>query len=219
MERFQPSNTLLLQKLHKTTYTRADAAAKKDPTDFVHDIITLTRTWPLEESLMEAYLRFESDLQVNLVPPTKYTSVAEFMDQINAKKGAWYQNYAHFRKKPQYDMEQQSYIPPNASPNSGPRQSYRQPRGPGPNIRPELGPTTDPTSGPPERSRPEQAKYTTSTPGAPQIYHGAEYRPAQSHTPRAFGNTHDNDSDEEEVYFAGHDHGCNVIGCPHRHDD
>lgn len=111
-------------------------------------------------------------------------------------------------------MEQQFYIPPNASPNSGLRQNCRQPRGSGPNIRPGLGPTT-------EKSRPEQAKYTTSTPGPPQIYHGTEYRPApsQSHTTRAFGNTHDNDSEEEEVYFVGHDHGCNVIDCPHRHDD
>ena len=88
VERFQPSGTLLLQKLHETTYTRADAAAKKDPTNFVHDIIALTRTRPLEESLMKAYLRFESGLQVNLMSLTKFISVAEFIDQVNAKKGA-----------------------------------------------------------------------------------------------------------------------------------
>ena len=62
INRFKPSGTLLLQKLHHTSYGRADAAAKKDPIDYVHDVIALTRTRPLEESLMEAYLRFEPGL-------------------------------------------------------------------------------------------------------------------------------------------------------------
>ena len=72
--------------------------------NYVYEIIALTRNRPLEESLMEAYLRFESGLQVNLVPPTKWTTVPEFMDQINAKKHAWYINYAHYRKR-QYDEQ------------------------------------------------------------------------------------------------------------------
>lgn len=60
--RFKPSATLMLQRLHETTYIRSDAAAKKDPEEYVHEIMKLTRTRPLEESLMEAYLRFESGL-------------------------------------------------------------------------------------------------------------------------------------------------------------
>ncbi|CAF9922809.1 hypothetical protein IMSHALPRED_005770 [Imshaugia aleurites] len=223
--RFQPSGTLTLQKLHETTYTRADAAAKKDPTDFVHDVIALTRTRPLEESLMEAYLRFESGLQVNLVPPDKFTTVREFMEQVNAKKHAWYQNYAHFKKK-LYDDQ----IP---GPTNTPSRGYvsRQPRNnsaPSYTIRSGLGPTT--TSAP-ENSRPDAPKYGTTAPRVPQlqgVYHGTteehsqsrpQYTPSQSHTPRAFGNTHDDDNEAEEAYFVEHEHGCNVIGCPHRHDN
>ena len=99
VNRFKPSGTELLQKLHNTSYGRADAAAKKDPIEYVHDVIALTRTRPLEESLMEAYLRFEPGLQVNLVPPDDQTTVHDFMDQVNAKKGAWFTVYSTFRKK------------------------------------------------------------------------------------------------------------------------
>ena len=99
INRFKPSGTLMLQKLHNTSYTRADAAAKKDPIDYIHDVIALTRNRPLDESLMEAYLRFESGLRINLVPPNDQTTVHDFMDQINAKKDGWYIIYSTFRKK------------------------------------------------------------------------------------------------------------------------
>ena len=89
----------MLQKLHETLYTRANAAVKKDPVDYVHEIIALTRNRSLEESLIKVYLRFESGLQVNLIPLIKWITVPEFMDQINAKKHAWYINYAHYRKR------------------------------------------------------------------------------------------------------------------------
>ena len=169
---------------------------------------------------MKAYLRFESGLQINLVPPDKYTTIREFMEQINAKKHAWYQNYAHFRKK-LYDDQ----IPgPTNTPNRG--YINRQPRGnsaPSYIIRSGLGPT-------PETSRPDAPKYNITAPRVPQlqgVYHGTaeehsqsrpQYTPSQSHIPRAFGNTH-NDDDAEEAYFVEHEHGCNVIGCPHRHDN
>ena len=48
---------------------------------------------------MEVYLRFEPGLQVNLVPPDDQTTVYDFMDQINAKKAAWFTVYATFKKK------------------------------------------------------------------------------------------------------------------------
>ena len=91
--------SLLLQQLYHTSYGRADAAAKKDPIDYVHDVIALTLDRPMKESLMEAYLRFEPVLQVNLVPPDDQTTVHDFMDQINAKKAAWFTIYATFSQK------------------------------------------------------------------------------------------------------------------------
>ncbi|CAF9924082.1 hypothetical protein IMSHALPRED_006092 [Imshaugia aleurites] len=226
--RFQPSDTLTLQKLHETTYIKADAAAKKDPTDFVHDIIALTRTRPLEESLIKAYLRFESGLQINLIPPDKFTTVREFMEQINAKKHAWYQNYAHFRKK-LYDDQIFGLTTSTHGTHNTSNRGYisRQPRGnsaPNYAIRSGLGPT-------PETSRPDAPKYNTTAPRVPQlqgIYHGTteehsqsrpQYTPSQSHTPRAFGNTHDDDDGAEKAYFVEHEHGCNMIDCPHRHDN
>ena len=41
--------------------------------------------------------------------------------------------------------------------------------------------------------------------------------PITTHTPHFYGNTHDDD--EAEVYFINHEHGCNVIDCPHHHEE
>ena len=112
-----------------------------------------------------------------------------------------------------------------------PRQHYgnTRNRGPAPNIRPGLAPTLGPGNA--TISRPVAPTYGTTTPRTPQIYHVApesndsstashpQYTPSQSHTPRSFGNTHDDDEYNEEAYFMDHEHGCNVIGCPHHHDE
>lgn len=78
-----PTIQLLTEKVYcsTTSHGRADAAAKRDPIDYVHDLIALTRNTPLEENFMEASLRFEPGLQVNLVPPDDQTTVHDFMDQ------------------------------------------------------------------------------------------------------------------------------------------
>ena len=112
-----------------------------------------------------------------------------------------------------------------------PRQHYgnTRNRGPAPNIRPGLAPTLGPGNA--TISRPVAPTYGTTTPRAPQIYYVApesndsstvshpQYIPSQSHTPRSFGNTHDDDEYNEEVYLMDYEHGCNVIGCPHHHDE
>ena len=69
-------------------YRYTDAAAKKDLINYVYNVIILTRNRLLKESLIEIYLRFKPGLQVNLVPPNENIIVYDFIDQVNAKKGA-----------------------------------------------------------------------------------------------------------------------------------
>ena len=219
---------MTFQKFYEITYTRIDAIVKKDFTDFVHNVIVLTRIRSLKESLIKAYLRFEFGLQINLVSPDKFIIVREFMEQINVKKHAWYQNYAHFKKKLYDDQIPGFSTTGHGTHNTPSRGGFgnRQPRGnsaPNYTIRSGLGPT-------PETSRPDTPKYNATAPRLPQlqiVYHGTteehsqsrpQYTSSQSHTPRAFGNIHDDD-DAEKAYFVKHEHDCNVIDCPHRHNN
>ena len=85
-ERFKQSSYHILQQLHATSYTRADAATKKDPILYIHTILRLTKDKPLHERLIEAFIRFDTQLQVNLIPLSHSTSINDFIDQIQAKK-------------------------------------------------------------------------------------------------------------------------------------
>lgn len=196
----------------------------------------MTRIKPIEKSLIKAYLHFENNLQINLQPPNKYTSVMKFMNQINAKKDTWFQNYSHFKKKdpepyhPVNNAIQQSTHTARPYNNN----NYRN-RGPTPAV---YRPQYLPNRGNSLTSPPTALNITTTTPGTlqpqpqtyrpeAQVFYGAPQSPsdfnktpATTHTPRSYGNTHDNDEDDEaQVYFMDHEHGCNVIGCPHHHEE
>ena len=178
---------------------------------------------------METYLRFESGLQINLVSPDKFTTIREFMEQVNVKKHVWYQNYAHFRKK-LYNNQISDLTTITHGTHNTPNRGFgnRQPHGnsvPNYIIRSELEPTTAP-----KISRPDTPKYNITAPRIPQlqgVYHDTteesqsrpQYTPSQSHISRTFDNIYDDDDEVEEAYFVEHEHGCNVIGCPHRYNN
>ena len=77
--------------------------------------------------------------------------------------------------------------------------------------------------------RPNAPKYNTTVSRFPQlqnIYHDiikksqsrSQYISSQSHIPRVFENIH-NDNEIEKIYFVKHEYNCNVIDCPHRHNN
>ena len=79
----------ILAKLNKQRYTRADAAAGKDPIDRLHTVMTLTRNRSTTESLYEAYTRIGSVWQLSLVAPTRSIAIEDFVQRFNEKKVAW----------------------------------------------------------------------------------------------------------------------------------
>lgn len=78
----------VLAKLNKQRYTRADAAAGKDPIEYLHAVMKFTRNRLTAESLFEAYMRIDSMWQLSLVAPTSSTTIEDFVKQLNAKKAA-----------------------------------------------------------------------------------------------------------------------------------
>ncbi|KAM0800667.1 hypothetical protein BDR22DRAFT_889380 [Usnea florida] len=62
IQRFRPAAADVLHQLEKTYYTRNDAAVKKDPVAFLHNILRLTRhdNRPDLKRLTIAYIHFES---------------------------------------------------------------------------------------------------------------------------------------------------------------
>ena len=87
--RFEMDPVEILAKLNKQRYTRADAAAGKDPIEHLHTVMKLTRNRSTAESLYEAYMRIDSMWQLSLVAPTSSTTIEDFVKQLNAKKAAW----------------------------------------------------------------------------------------------------------------------------------
>ena len=111
IQQFRPAAADVLYQLEKTYYTRNDAAAKKDPVDFLHTILRLTRhnNRSGHERLTIAYIHFESQLRISLIVPRYDTSISEFIEQLDGKKHAWYDTYQYFKKK--------DYLPTETAPN------------------------------------------------------------------------------------------------------
>lgn len=91
--RFKPSPALLLQQLEQTHYTRADAAAKRDPVTFFHEILRLTRhdNRPEHKRVTIAYTHFESQLRMNLPPPQFGDTIQGFIEHLEGERNAWYE--------------------------------------------------------------------------------------------------------------------------------
>ena len=194
--------------------------------DFLYKVIALTRYRPTQEQLLEAFLRFKSGLRVSLIEPGQNTSIRNFIDQLDSKKTAWFENYTNYSKRPYTNTLTQSGNQHQTHKNHrnqrfGPQQQdqARQNQNSFRNRGAALG---------------QGNRYTTSTPAAitgptPGVYHSDTLpitpatRPiadSTSHTPRRFGNTHNADSEDKElgVYYNGTRYGCNVDGYTHRHD-
>ena len=123
IQRFRLAAADMLHQLEKTYYTRNDAAAKKDPVAFLHDILRLTRhdNRPDHERLTIAYIHFESQLRISLIAPRYDTSISEFIEQLEGKKHAWYETYYLFGKRKDYFPSE-----PSASNDQRPPQRQQQ---------------------------------------------------------------------------------------------
>lgn len=219
--RFRPSPTRIMEELDHTKYTRADASARYDPVEFLHKILRLTRgrSYSVLQRLTIAFTHFEAPLRVNLSEPSAGTSIQVFIEQLDAKKYAWFENYASFRKKDivlgndRHEISANQNAQPNRqfshaksgytrggyhSQNAAPRDYGQDPR-----------PTIYKYSAVEQKGRPQASAY--------QVAEGKSY--PSGHTPREFGNTHDDDP--YDAYHADADsaHHCSHPKCPHWHSE
>ena len=76
VDRFGPSHKELVARLEAYQYTRKDAANRKDATEFIQEVMKITKglKWPQQEGLITAFHHFEAGLQRDLDPPSDLTS-------------------------------------------------------------------------------------------------------------------------------------------------
>lgn len=112
-ERFGPSHKDLVARLEVCQYTRKDAANRKDATEFIQEVMKITKYlhWPQQDGLMSAFHHFEAGLQRDLDPPAN-GDLTSFIKQVQLRQEAWYQMYAVFGKpRPPDSMRPQQSRP------------------------------------------------------------------------------------------------------------
>ena len=92
LTRFTSIKTEILRQLERQKYTRHDAVSRKDPVDYLHEVLRLIKLLDYSESegLTMAYLRLEETLQVQLPPPHEISTVGQMVMLCN------HQNCTHY---------------------------------------------------------------------------------------------------------------------------
>ena len=103
ISRFRLSATEIKRQLANIRYTLPDAAAGKDPVDIVYQILRLTRERPVHQRLEEAFIRFDPNLQVQMLTPTVNTTIEKFIKELDIKKFMWWKHYAYLNQKKDHD--------------------------------------------------------------------------------------------------------------------
>ena len=218
IERFGPSHSKLMTQLEACQYTRKDAANKKDVTVYIQNIIRITKglKWNQQDGFMTAFHHFESGLQRDLDPSD--AGLTQFIRQVQLRQEAWYQVYATFGLKPR---------PPDLQPRGQQPQPYRPPARPPQQSYPPRPPQQSYPPKPPQQPYPpkpqqaywaeEEEDWTYDPPT--DSYHATPTNHPPGHTPRRYGNTHDDGGNGAMVHWtsAGEDHRCSHEGCTHYH--
>lgn len=69
----------------------------------MHNVLRLSKeagfdsgTGSTADGLLNAFHRFESQLQLDLTPPTERTTIAEFMAELQIRRDAWFDQHKTF---------------------------------------------------------------------------------------------------------------------------
>ena len=223
LARFTPTKTETLRQLERQKYTRHDAGSRKDPVDYLHEVLRLTKLLGYSESegLTMAYLRLEETLQIQLPPPHEISTVGQMVMLLNIRKDAWYGMYRNFTRPPDSTTYSSNYRQRPSLPPPSQQNTYQKPPPPG-QPRPQRQITYP--------QQPHRAgAYFVDDKGDEWEYDsvGDTYFLASQpphppgHTPRAQGNTHDGGGEEAFVNWAkvAPGHRCNHQNCTHYHDE
>jgi hypothetical protein len=98
--RFRDAPGAALEKLESLRYTVRDARARRDPEDFVQNIIVQAQNagTALTEyaQMLTAYQHLDAALRVTITAPTEATRMTEFIKQLTAAKSVWFDLYKPF---------------------------------------------------------------------------------------------------------------------------
>ena len=87
--------------LETTCYTVDDARKNRKPASYVQSIVVNGRNAGIAPTdhaqVLLAYEHLDSKLRLTLTEPTPYTTVAQFIEQLNSRKHAWFNIYGRNR--------------------------------------------------------------------------------------------------------------------------
>jgi len=218
IERFRPSANELLRELEGTRYTRKDASQKEDATEYIQDIMRLTKglNWPMRDGLNAAFDHFEPSLQRDLNPADDLNS---FIKQVQLRQSSWFEIYGNFGKaRPPERPYGQPYRPPNTGqrPYGAPQHQQQQQNGYRPPQQQPRPYPQQPKAYFVDDEEDDQDDWVYDAP-AHAFVAAPEYHQPSGHTPRRMGNTHDGHRDHTQWSNAGADHRCTHDSCTHYH--
>ncbi len=100
-QRFQDPPSKSLTMLETTRYTVDDARKNHEPASYVQSIVVNGRNAGITTTdyaqVLLAYKHLDSELRLTLTEPTLQTTVAQFIEQLNSRKHAWFEIYRRNR--------------------------------------------------------------------------------------------------------------------------
>ncbi|RKF62284.1 hypothetical protein OnM2_034088, partial [Erysiphe neolycopersici] len=93
--RFRMSPGVALEKLEKLKYTISDVRRRKDPEEFVQNIVVLGKSAGIADTeysqILTAHRHLAAELRIHIPAPTIDTNLTTFIKQIGQKKDDWFE--------------------------------------------------------------------------------------------------------------------------------
>ncbi|RDL33672.1 uncharacterized protein BP5553_08040 [Venustampulla echinocandica] len=192
--RFRDAPGAALEKLEASRYTIRDVRSRKDPEDFVQDIIVQAQNagTALSEraQILTAYQHLDAQLRVTLPTPADNTRMTDFIKQLTAAKSNWFDIYRPFPQQPQqpskmhfnWDRRQQTFQQnrPQFQSNSSYRPGFQSQR---PIAQSQFSSQAQFQSSRPFSSQPQRQLSSLSSQSASrQPFPSSQYNPASRQT-------------------------------------
>lgn len=92
--RFKQRTPLALKSLQQSRYTMANAKEKKDPRQFVEDIVRHARAAQIDSvynQLSMAWQNLDWQFRLHIPEPTTNTTIQQFLNQLDGQADTWFE--------------------------------------------------------------------------------------------------------------------------------
>lgn len=124
--RFKQRTPLALKSLQQSKYTMADAKEKKDPRQFVQDIIRYARAAQINSvynQLSMAWKNLDWQFRLHISEPTSSTTIQQFLNQLDGQADTWFEMADSLGKT---NTGQQGYFRQRGQARFVPRQNWER---------------------------------------------------------------------------------------------